>query len=464
MNKIIKQFKEKTAGQNLFTFHGPYSPLLTGVPWASNTESPASPNMPMLFVTKGRDTQVIISDDSYKGHAKEVFDKYLNNQIEIEHLKNLFDKTYKEANDLYELVFSSEINKWDDKMIEETMDKACVYLWNLVARTLYIETFDKQIADSVVSEKFKESLDKIWDKAIHPVFESFDIRRKHQTLKIIKDYGITNDGARKATFIYTDYFLPKELNEIMRSLSNFDISQDIEFDESVRKTHKEWLGSLDSEERRLAEYIQFVMEMRDIRKDPIAWIQSVLAEIAFEIAVRADMSKDLVPTISPLEYRKGINWLKSNMDNLLLGRDGSVFLIQDSGEIEREYLNPENLKSEIDSLLNLSKDVIEIKGQPASRGNCRGIVKIILDPEGQEAEDFEKGNILVTSMTRPEFVPLMKKAGAVVTNEGGITCHAAIISRELNIPCVIGTKIATQILKDGDMVEVDANSGIIKKI
>jgi len=65
-------------------------------------------------------------------------------------------------------------------------------------------------------------------------------------------------------------------------------------------------------------------------------------------------------------------------------------------------------------------------------------------------------------MTRPEFVPLMKKAAAIITDEGGITSHAAIISREMNIPCIIGTKIATKIFKDGDLVEVDADKGIVK--
>ena len=67
-------------------------------------------------------------------------------------------------------------------------------------------------------------------------------------------------------------------------------------------------------------------------------------------------------------------------------------------------------------------------------------------------------------MTRPEFVPLMKKALAVVTDEGGITCHAAIVSRELRIPCITGTKNATRILKDGDLIEVDADNGVVKII
>ena len=70
----------------------------------------------------------------------------------------------------------------------------------------------------------------------------------------------------------------------------------------------------------------------------------------------------------------------------------------------------------------------------------------------------------MTGMTRPEFVPLMKRSLAVITDEGGITCHAAIVSRELKIPCVIGTKIATRKLKDGDMVEVDATNGIVRVV
>ena len=67
-------------------------------------------------------------------------------------------------------------------------------------------------------------------------------------------------------------------------------------------------------------------------------------------------------------------------------------------------------------------------------------------------------------MTRPEFLQIMKMSSAVVTNEGGITCHAAIISRELRIPCVTGTKIATKIFHNGDLVEVDANKGIVRII
>ncbi len=65
-------------------------------------------------------------------------------------------------------------------------------------------------------------------------------------------------------------------------------------------------------------------------------------------------------------------------------------------------------------------------------------------------------------MTTPDFIPAMKKASAIITDEGGITCHAAIVSRELKKPCIIGTTNATKILRNGDSVEVDANNGIVK--
>jgi phosphoenolpyruvate synthase/pyruvate phosphate dikinase len=95
------------------------------------------------------------------------------------------------------------------------------------------------------------------------------------------------------------------------------------------------------------------------------------------------------------------------------------------------------------------------------KGKYTGNVKIISNIE-KDKNKFKKWDILVTWMTRPEFVSLIKKAWWIITNEWWITCHAAIISRELWKPCVIWTKIATQILKDWDLVEVDADNWIVK--
>lgn len=102
----------------------------------------------------------------------------------------------------------------------------------------------------------------------------------------------------------------------------------------------------------------------------------------------------------------------------------------------------------------------QIRGIVASRGNARGTVKIILNVK--DLAKVNKGDIMITITTHPDFIPAMHNAQAIVTDEGGITCHAAIISRELKIPCIVGTRIATKVLKDSDLVKVDAERGTIK--
>lgn len=96
----------------------------------------------------------------------------------------------------------------------------------------------------------------------------------------------------------------------------------------------------------------------------------------------------------------------------------------------------------------------------AGCGKIQGRVRILLTP--RNLNKMKQGEILVAPMTSPEFIVAIKKAGAVITDEGGLTCHAAIVSRELGIPCLVGTKIATKVLKDGDLVEVNANHGLVR--
>ena len=104
---------------------------------------------------------------------------------------------------------------------------------------------------------------------------------------------------------------------------------------------------------------------------------------------------------------------------------------------------------------------IILRGSGASPGVAVGRVKMI--PTAKDIGRMEKGDILVTEMTSPDYVPAMKKAAAILTNSGGATCHAAIVSRELGVPCIVGTKEATKILHDGDLITVDAKMGVVYK-
>ena len=107
--------------------------------------------------------------------------------------------------------------------------------------------------------------------------------------------------------------------------------------------------------------------------------------------------------------------------------------------------------------------IVIVKGLPASPGIVSGRVHVILDPS--RIDEFKEGEILVTEMTAPDWVPAMKKAKAIVTDSGGMTCHASIVSRELGIPCIVGTKsrgeAATVTIPDGIDVTIDATHGVV---
>jgi len=105
------------------------------------------------------------------------------------------------------------------------------------------------------------------------------------------------------------------------------------------------------------------------------------------------------------------------------------------------------------------KAEIILRGIPASPGRASGRARVLLDVS--KIGEFQSGEVLVTDMTNPDWVPAMRKAVAIVTNSGGITSHAAIVSRELGVPAVVGTKKATEVIKTGDLITVDGSLGVI---
>ena len=106
------------------------------------------------------------------------------------------------------------------------------------------------------------------------------------------------------------------------------------------------------------------------------------------------------------------------------------------------------------------KDII--KGNVANKGKVQGKVRIL--NSYSDIKKVKKGDIIVATMTTPDYISAMEKAAGFITDEGGITCHAAIISREFDVPCIVGTVNATKRLKDGQEIEMNAYNGTIKVI
>ncbi|MFH1111571.1 MAG: PEP-utilizing enzyme [Patescibacteria group bacterium] len=178
-----------------------------------------------------------------------------------------------------------------------------------------------------------------------------------------------------------------------------------------------------------------------------------------EISKRFSLSFKDIKWYTPVEVGRLFDNTKINRREVTRRKNFCILEITLKGVNVITGLQARRLASRIEK--SFLGNQTKIEGQVANPGIINGIVRVIINPN--ISTEFKKGSVLITGMTTPDFIPFMKKASAIITDEGGITCHAAIVSRELGIPCIIGTKNATKLLKDGDRVEVDANKGIVRQ-
>lgn len=217
--------------------------------------------------------------------------------------------------------------------------------------------------------------------------------------------------------------------------------------------------------QRLKKLIKFAQEMiwfKGYRKDCVYYTLYCLEPLLSEIARRLNISLKQLRQLLPWEIAKILKKGKVNRKELNNRMKHCIYYTTRkkvkiiSGDKAKEFIKG------LDFEQKANKEIKELPGSCACPGKVKGVVKVIMVPE--DMPKMRKNEILVSHATNPNLVPAMKKAAAIITNTGGLTCHAAIVSREMNTPCVIGTRIATKVLKDGDRVEVDATKGVVRKL
>ncbi|MBR9699196.1 hypothetical protein GOV09_01950 [Candidatus Woesearchaeota archaeon] len=197
----------------------------------------------------------------------------------------------------------------------------------------------------------------------------------------------------------------------------------------------------------------YIKEVRDdFRRKGVFYIQKLYQEIAKRAGIDLeDIAYWSEPEIIQfLEDKKIEDKTSRKKGFMLYFKDGKITYVD------------ENISDELKNLgFSEEERNDEIKGTVAQEGTAKGKVKIVRTVK--DIPKVEEGDIMVTVTTHPDYVLAMQKAAAIVTDEGGVTSHAAIVSRELKKPCIVGTKHATKILKDGEIVEVDAVNGTVKR-
>lgn len=256
----------------------------------------------------------------------------------------------------------------------------------------------------------------------------------------------------------------KDVIDHIKKLMNLNIEEEEKKNrlwEENKKLRKNYIlkHKLNEEIIAISELSPLFGKLQDQRKENTLITTYLCSKYLKELSKRTGIKEDY---LAYLDYSEIDDLMNKKLESSILKKrkEGCLFVFK-KDKFKVFYEN--EIKKIIENILNLFiEDTSEFSGLGVSLGKARGKVKIIIKQE--DIPKMRQGDILVSTMTRPEHTVAMKKAAAIITNEGGITCHAAIVSRELGIPCIIGTKIATKVLKDGVLVEVDADKGVVKII
>ncbi len=225
---------------------------------------------------------------------------------------------------------------------------------------------------------------------------------------------------------------------------------------------KMWLDDMNASDL-LRAFLKFSDEcifIQDCRKQAVLRLNHFIFSALDILAARLNFDPELIRYIMFYELEDCIKNPKKYEPIARERQAGCLILVDRDGMAI--FSRDELTHLDLSDFFPDDSTIIEAVGTVASPGKVRGVARVILgsDQFGQ----FQKGDILITNQTTPDFVPLMKQAAAIIAEQGGITSHAAIVSRELGIPCLVGVKKAMSIFAGGGMVEVDAEKGIVRKI
>lgn len=432
------------------------------------------------FIKKGESFYTLTAEKLI-ANAQEIFAVYLKDHSIIKKRHNVLFKRVVEMDKIYDKLSYAFINKSKAEDLLAYIDKIWEILWDASASVQFAVHFEKDFCwEELQKNKFKISLeefDEIWEKSLDCNYNSFD---KEQQLffynLIIKKEGWSSI-VEKCQYFYSGYDGTKLLVEVDQELrkdyKNIKTANDAKNglkneEKKLKKKiadYQKWYKKLNKRQKIVVSYVQEIIHMRDVRKNFFAKGIVINWRIAEKIFDDAEVSHEYIRYYTFQEIMKGVSYLKKHKLELMKREKGFALLVYYSGKTEIAFQDYSKSKKIVDDYhliqeKDRQKEKDVLRGQVGSPGVAKGRVRIMLNIS--ESNKFQVGEVLVAGMTRPEYAPIMKKAVAIITDEGGITCHAAIVSRELKTPCVIGTKLATKILKNGDLVEVDASKGIVK--
>jgi phosphohistidine swiveling domain-containing protein len=390
--------------------------------------------------------------DSCLAHAKELHEYLENAEITdvteyVEQLKRLYIRL---VCYLLIVVFSeSFLEKQVEKLIQEKVGKEDKRYFEGI---IYVRKFNKDTEELLaiieLSKLIKnDELDINSDEVIRLLQKHVDEYGWIGTRWQLEDGWIVDD-IKQRIIRYVVGNPEQELEKILQPRKEA---------EAITKEFIDKFNLTDEEQDLISLVKEFVF-LRTFRTESLSRANFLMKPFLRKAAQQLHISEHDILFLTLDEISDAIS-TQSDYASLIEQRKDGSYMILCGDTIEMFVGEKEDLIDNLGLFTVMSTDDSEITGQTAWRGIVQGKVKIV--KKQKDIAEVEDGDILVAVMTFPNYIPAMERAAAFVTDEGGILCHAAIVSREMKKPCIIGTKKATKLLRDGDMVEVNANTGIV---
>lgn len=442
---------------------------------------------PLLLGIFDHKTLVFIADyDDLKNTGAKYFKKYFldfKNYQKHWQLWRDWIKEYKRKEDGYLKMDFSKLPDKELKKLFKDFYKFNINFWLIVHVPEIANWGGEYLLKKELQRRFKEKAGEYLEILSAPVKFSFFQKEELDLLKLafIKNKKEFKEALAKHAEKYNwllnsyggdrilkpDYF-DKKLQGLLKEKSARRRIKEIEKsikDNQSRKRELIKKLKLDKKTVLRAEQLSQSIWWQDLRKSYIWRMQHIWDKILREASKRHNWNFENLLWCWPEEILDILRSKKINEDKILARKKYYAFFYNQKNKAKELYGKEAQKLIEIYLKQEISERE-ELKGAVVSKGKnniIKGRVKIIRNPFKESAK-MKKGDILITGMTSPEYIIVMRKAKAVITDHGGMTSHAAIVSRELKIPCIVDTKVATGIFKDGDMVEVDADKGIVKKL
>jgi len=355
--------------------------------------------------------------------------------------------------DFWVLGLLPELANWGGEIIlKEKLEKLVptkdfIYIYERLSAPLNLSFYQKAELDLLKLKKFSKKPKLFEQKLINHQKKYFWILNSYHHTRVLDENYFRRELA--------SYSLKKAQTKI-KELETHGKRVRREKDQIIKKYH------LKPEIIKIADRLAFCIWWQDLRKYYI-----FLANHHIDLFIK-EFCRRYKLDFNSLHYYSGFEILKLAKDRKIISgkeialRYKNLVVYYSEKKNRLEYIFGPKAKRIIDryTAVKFDKKINKFKGLVVSRGKLiKAKVRILTSIAS--FDQMRKGEILVAAMTSPDYIVAIKKASAIITDEGGMTSHAAIVSRELKIPCIVNTKIATKILYDGDLVQVDTNQGIV---